>query len=78
MTSEKTDRRAILQDVDVLGAPAAGVDRRAFMMRSAMIPANRRVDFDTTVTAMALTAMEMNRKYQETSEGGLAVSLVLC
>jgi L-serine dehydratase len=42
------------------------------------IPANRRVDFDTTVNAMALTAREMNSKYKETSEGGLAVSLVLC
>jgi L-serine dehydratase len=42
------------------------------------IPVNRRVDFDTTVNAMALTAKEMNGKYKETSEGGLAVSLVLC
>jgi L-serine dehydratase len=42
------------------------------------IPANRRVDFDTTVAAMALTAKEMNPKYKETSEGGLAVSVTLC
>jgi L-serine dehydratase len=42
------------------------------------VAANRRVDFDTTVNAMALTAKEMNSKYKETSEGGLAVSLVLC
>jgi L-serine deaminase len=42
------------------------------------IPANRRVDFDTTVNAMALTAKEMNSKYKQTSEGGLAVSVVLC
>ena len=28
--------------------------------------------------AMALTAKEMNSKYKETSEGGLAVSVVLC
>jgi L-serine dehydratase len=42
------------------------------------VPANRRVDLDTTITAMALTAKEMNSKYKETSEGGLAVSLVLC
>jgi L-serine dehydratase len=42
------------------------------------IPANRRVDFDSTVAAMALTAKEMNSKYKETSEGGLAVSLTLC
>jgi L-serine dehydratase len=49
-----------------------------FMIASNEIPANRRVDFDTTVAAMALTAKEMNAKYKETSEGGLAVSLVLC
>jgi len=49
-----------------------------FMIASNEIAANRRVDFDTTVTAMTLTAKEMNSKYKETSEGGLAVSLVLC
>jgi L-serine dehydratase len=49
-----------------------------FMIASNELPANRRVDFDTTVNAMALTAKEMNSKYKETSEGGLAVSLVLC
>jgi L-serine dehydratase len=38
----------------------------------------RRVDLDTTIAAMALTAKEMNTKYKETSEGGLAVSVVLC
>jgi hypothetical protein len=37
-----------------------------------------RVDFDITVTAMALTAREMNARYKETSEGGLAVSVSLC
>jgi L-serine dehydratase len=49
-----------------------------FMIATNEIPANRRVDFDTTVSAMALTAKEMNSKYKETSEGGLAVSVVLC
>ncbi|HZF30686.1 MAG TPA: L-serine ammonia-lyase [Gammaproteobacteria bacterium] len=49
-----------------------------FMIASNEIPANRRLDFDTTVNAMALTAREMNSKYKETSEGGLAVSVVLC
>jgi len=49
-----------------------------FMIASNEIPAHRRVDFDTTVAAMALTAKEMNSKYKETSEGGLAVSVVLC
>ena len=42
------------------------------------VPANRRVDFDSTVQALAVTAKEMNSKYKETSEGGLAVSLTLC
>jgi L-serine dehydratase len=49
-----------------------------FMIASNEIPAHRRVDFDTTVAAMALTAKEMNSKYKETSEGGLAVSVTLC
>ena len=49
-----------------------------FMIATNEIPVNRRVDFDTTVEAMALTAKEMNGKYKETSEGGLAVSVVLC
>jgi L-serine dehydratase len=49
-----------------------------FLIASNEIPAARRVDFDTTVNAMALTAKEMNSKYKETSEGGLAVSVVLC
>jgi L-serine dehydratase len=49
-----------------------------FMIASNEIPTNRRVDFDTTVSAMALTAKEMNAKYKETSEGGLAVSVTLC
>jgi L-serine dehydratase len=49
-----------------------------FMIASNEIPINRRVDFDTTVDAMALTAKEMNGKYKETSEGDLAVSVVLC
>jgi L-serine dehydratase len=49
-----------------------------FLIASNEIPINRRVDFDTTVAAMALTAKEMNSKYKETSEGGLAVSVTLC
>ena len=50
----------------------------AYCIASEEIPEERRVDLDTTVAAMALTAKEMNAKYKETSEGGLAVSLVLC
>ena len=42
------------------------------------VPANRRVDFDSTVQALAITAKEMNSKYKETSEGGLALTLALC
>jgi L-serine dehydratase len=49
-----------------------------FAIATNEIPINRRVDFDSTVDAMALTAKEMNGKYKETSEGGLAVSLSLC
>jgi L-serine dehydratase len=49
-----------------------------YMIASNEVPTNRRVDFDTTVEAMALTAKDMNTKYKETSEGGLAVSVVLC
>jgi len=49
-----------------------------YLIASNEVPANRRVDFDSTVQALAITAKEMNSKYKETSEGGLAVSLVLC
>lgn len=50
----------------------------AYCIASEEIPEERRVDLDTTIAAMALTAKEMNAKYKETSEGGLAVSVVLC
>ncbi len=50
----------------------------AYCIASEENPEERRVDLDTTIAAMALTAKEMNAKYKETSEGGLAVSLVLC
>lgn len=50
----------------------------AYCIASEEIPEQRRVDLDTTIDAMALTAKEMNVKYKETSEGGLAVSVVLC
>jgi L-serine dehydratase len=50
----------------------------AFCIASEEVPLERRVDLDTTIAAMALTAKEMNSKYKETSEGGLAVSVVLC
>jgi L-serine dehydratase len=50
----------------------------AYCIASEENPGERRVDQDTTISAMALTAKEMNVKYKETSEGGLAVSVVLC
>ena len=50
----------------------------AFCIASEEIPEQRRLDLDTTIAAMAQTAKEMNHKYKETSEGGLAVSVVLC
>ena len=43
-----------------------------------MISANRRVDIDSVITALDQTAKDMNPKYKETSEAGLAQSLVLC
>jgi len=49
-----------------------------YLMARNEIPGNRRVDFDSVVNAMALTARDMNPKYKETSEGGLALSLTLC
>jgi predicted component of type VI protein secretion system len=66
-----------------------GVDRRAFMMRSALVGAMsvitgcspstpEQATTPQAVSAMALTAKEMNSKYKEPSEGGLAVSVTLC
>ena len=50
----------------------------AYCIASEEVPEERRVDLDTTIAAMALTAKEMNPKYKETGQGGLADSLVLC
>jgi L-serine dehydratase len=36
-----------------------------------------RVDLDTCISAMAMTARDMHAKYKETSEAGLA-AFVLC
>jgi L-serine dehydratase len=49
----------------------------AFCIASEGTEARYRVDLDTTIAAMAMTARDMNRKYKETSEAGLA-ALVLC
>jgi L-serine dehydratase len=50
----------------------------AYAIASNEIASRHRVDFDATVQALAQTAKDMNSKYKETSEAGLAVSVVLC
>ena len=50
----------------------------AYAIASNEIESRHRIDFDATVTAMAQTAKDMNSKYKETSEAGLAVSVTLC
>ena len=50
----------------------------AFAIASNEIASRHRVNFDATVMALAETAKEMNSKYKETSEAGLAQSVVLC
>jgi L-serine dehydratase len=49
----------------------------AYCIASHEIETKRRVDLDTCIHAMAMTAKDMNPKYKETSEAGLA-ALVLC
>src|SRR6266404_6082087 len=50
----------------------------AYAIASNEIASRHRVDFDATVMALAETAKDMNSKYKETSEAGLALSVVLC
>ena len=50
----------------------------AFAIASNEIASRHRVDLDATITAMAQTAKDMNAKYKETSEAGLAQSVTLC
>ena len=50
----------------------------AWAIASNEIESRHRVDLDATITAMAQTAKDMNSKYKETSEAGLAVSVTLC
>ena len=50
----------------------------AYAIASNEIETRHRVDLDATITAMAQTAKDMNSKYKETSEAGLALSVVLC
>jgi L-serine deaminase len=50
----------------------------AFAIASNEIASRHRVNFDETVIALAQTAKDMNSKYKETSEAGLAQSVTLC
>jgi L-serine dehydratase len=50
----------------------------AYMIASNEIASRHRVDLDATIQALAQTAKDMNSKYKETSEAGLALSVVLC
>src|SRR5688500_2907106 len=50
----------------------------AYAIASNEIASRHRVDFDATVMALAQTAKDMNSKYKETSEAGLALSVTLC
>jgi L-serine dehydratase len=50
----------------------------AYAIASNEIASRHRVGFDETVMALAQTAKDMNSKYKETSEAGLAQSVVLC
>src|SRR6516165_5969889 len=50
----------------------------AYMVATNEIASRHRVDLDTTIKTLADTGKDMNSKYKETSEAGLAVSVVLC
>jgi L-serine dehydratase len=50
----------------------------AFLVATNEIASRHRVDLDTTIKTLADTGRDMNAKYKETSEAGLAANLVLC
>ena len=50
----------------------------AYAIASNEIASRHRIDLDATIQALAETAKDMNSKYKETSEAGLALSVVLC
>jgi L-serine dehydratase len=50
----------------------------AFMIATNEIASRHRVDLDTTIKTLADTGRDMNSKYKETSEAGLAQNLTLC
>ncbi|MEW5774650.1 MAG: L-serine ammonia-lyase [Thermodesulfobacteriota bacterium] len=47
----------------------------AYLIAAAEIPARHKVDFDAALAAMAATGMHMDKRYKETAQGGLAVSM---
>jgi L-serine dehydratase len=50
----------------------------AWAIASNEVESRHRVDLDATITAMAETAKDMNSKYKETNQAGLAQSVTLC
>jgi len=50
----------------------------AWAIASNEIASRHRIDLDATILAMAQTAKDMNSKYKETSQAGLALSVTLC
>ena len=50
----------------------------AYMVATNEIASRHRVDLDTTIKTLADTGKDMNAKYKETSEAGLAQNLTLC
>ena len=50
----------------------------AWAIASNEVASRHRIDLDATITAMAQTAKDMNTKYKETSQAGLAQSVTLC
>ena len=50
----------------------------AYAIASNEVASSHRVSLDQTIMALAETARDMNSKYKETSEAGLALSVTLC
>ena len=50
----------------------------AFMIATNEIESRHRVDLDSTIKTLADTGRDMNAKYKETSEAGLAQNLTIC
>jgi L-serine dehydratase len=50
----------------------------AFLIATNEIESRHRVDLDSTIKTLADTGKDMNAKYKETSEAGLAQNLTIC